>query len=82
MEDEEDLEKLKDGAQVRMMLWLEIEKEKSHFANEVKLMGGDFAVYTETVRFFLWEDMSIFVVLLSHSVTNSMNIIKVKIKHF
>ena len=50
MEDEEDLEELKDGAQVRMMLWLEMEKEKSHFAEEVRLIGGDFAVYAETVR--------------------------------
>ena len=50
MEEDEDLEDLKDGAQVRMMLWLEMEKEKSHFAEEVKLIGGDFAVYAETVR--------------------------------
>ncbi|CAI8014042.1 Myoferlin [Geodia barretti] len=48
VEEDEDLEDLKDGAQVRMMLWLEMEKEKSHFAEEVKLIGGDFAVYAET----------------------------------
>ena len=49
VEEEEDLEDQKDGAQVRMMLWLEIEKEKSNFAEEVKLIGGEFAVYAETV---------------------------------
>lgn len=49
VEDEDDLDELKDGAQVRIMLWLEMEKEKSHFAEEVKLIGGEFAVYAETV---------------------------------
>ena len=50
MEDDDDLDELKDGAQVRMMLWLEKEKEKSHFSEEVQLIGGEFAVYAETVR--------------------------------
>lgn len=33
-----------------MMLWLEMEgKGESKFASEVKLIGGEFAVYAETV---------------------------------
>ena len=37
-----------------MMLWLEMEKEKSHFSEEVKLIGGEFAVYAETVCLFIF----------------------------
>lgn len=33
-----------------MMLWLEMEgKGESKFSSEVKLIGGEFAVYAETV---------------------------------
>ena len=49
VEDEKELEDLKDGAQLRLMLWLEMEKEKSNFAEEIKLIGGEIAVYAETV---------------------------------
>ena len=50
VENEKELEDLKDGGQVRIMMWLEMEKEKSNWAEEVKLIGGEFSVYAETVR--------------------------------
>ena len=53
VEDEKDLKSLKDGAQVRLMLWLEMEKEvarkKDIWASKVKQIGGEFNVYAETV---------------------------------
>ena len=49
VQEEKELEELKDRALVRLMLWLEIEKDKSNFAEEVKLIDGEFAVYAETV---------------------------------
>ena len=53
VEDEDDLKKQKDEAQIRVMLWLEMEKDgeenKSHFHDEVKLIGGEFSIYAETV---------------------------------
>ena len=53
VEDEKDLKSLKDGAQVRLMLWLEMEKEvvrkKDIWASKVKRIGGEFNVYAETV---------------------------------
>ena len=49
VEDEKDLEDLKDRAQVRLLLWLEMESKKSKFAEEMKLIGGEFSIYAETV---------------------------------
>ena len=53
MKNEKELKGLKDGAQLRLMLCLEKEEEKNkgknRWAEEVKLIGGDFAVYAETV---------------------------------
>lgn len=53
VEDEKDLKNVKNGAQVRLMLWLEMEQEvaqkKDIWASEIKRIGGEFSVYAETV---------------------------------
>ena len=43
----EDLEDQKDGAQVRLLLWLGLEQFQSEWAKEA--IGGNIAVYAETV---------------------------------
>lgn len=58
VKDEKQLKGLKDGAQLRLMLCLEKEEEKNkgrnRWAEEVKLIGGDFAVYAETVSKYMY----------------------------
>ena len=47
MQKQEELEDLKDGAQVRLMLWLGLEKDQEMWTEHVP--GGDLATFAETV---------------------------------
>jgi hypothetical protein len=43
-----ELEELKDRAQIRLMLWLGLEKDQAMWTEHVS--GGDLATFAETVR--------------------------------
>ena len=46
---QEELEELKDRAQIRLMLWLGLEKDQTTWTEHVP--GGDLATFAETVSF-------------------------------